>query len=113
MYLDDLELDSLVRLRALEAVADGFHQTVDQPLAGASAVRSVTRDVTVRDQLLQTDTGRLRGQDGRLFYACALLFHVPTETHFHSYKKKAVVAESSEQINHTDSLALTFNRLEQ
>lgn len=59
MYLDDLELDSLVRLWALEAVADGFHQPVDQPLAGASAVRSVPRDVTVSDELLQRDGGQL------------------------------------------------------
>lgn len=51
-YLDDLKLHSLVGLRALEAVADGFHQPVDEPLAGRSAVRSVACDVAVRDQLL-------------------------------------------------------------
>lgn len=56
-YLNDLELHPLVRLRTLEAVADGLHQPVDQPLARGSAVRSVAGDVAVRYQLLQSSTG--------------------------------------------------------
>lgn len=51
-YLDNLKLHSLVSLRALEAVADGFHQPVDEPLARGPAVRSVARDVAIRNQLL-------------------------------------------------------------
>lgn len=60
-YLDNLKLHSLVRLRALEAVADGFHQPVDEPLARGSAVRSVACDVAVRDQLLLGANGRQVG----------------------------------------------------
>lgn len=58
-YLDDLQLDALVGLRALEAVADGLHQPVDEPLARRPAVRGVARDVAVRDQLL---SGRNRAR---------------------------------------------------
>lgn len=38
---------------SLEAVADGFHQSVDQPLPRSSAVRSIACDVAVSNQLLQ------------------------------------------------------------
>lgn len=51
-HLDDLQLYTLVRLRALEAVADGLHQAVDEPLARAPAVRGVPRDVAVSDKFL-------------------------------------------------------------
>lgn len=53
LYLDDLQLDALVRLWTLEAVADGFHQPVDQPLTGSSTVGGVARDVAISNQLLQ------------------------------------------------------------
>ena len=53
VYLDDLQLDALVGLRALEAVTDGLHQPVDQPLTRSPAVRGVACDVAVRYQLLQ------------------------------------------------------------
>lgn len=52
VHLDDLQLHSLVRLRALEAVADGFHQAVDEPLAGGPAVGGISCDVAVRDEFL-------------------------------------------------------------
>lgn len=52
VHLDDLQLHSLVRLRALEAVADGFHQAVDEPLAGGPAVGGVSCDVAVGDEFL-------------------------------------------------------------
>lgn len=63
-YLDDLQLHSLVGLRALEAVADGFHQPVDEPLARGSAVRGIARDVAVRDQLLpRTNSAQVRAAE--------------------------------------------------
>lgn len=52
IHLDDLQLHSLIRLRALEAVADGFHQAVDESLAGGPAVGGVSCDVAVRDEFL-------------------------------------------------------------
>lgn len=52
MHLDDLELHPLVGLRALEAVADGLHEPVDQPPARGLAVWGVACDVAVGDEFL-------------------------------------------------------------
>lgn len=51
-HLYDLQLHTLVRLRTLEAVANGLHQAVDEPLAGAPAVGGVPRDVAVSNEFL-------------------------------------------------------------
>lgn len=64
VHLDDLQLHSLVRLRALEAVADGFHQAVDEPLAGGPAVGGVSCDVAVRDEFLPGKTKKTQQSVG-------------------------------------------------
>lgn len=55
-HLNDLQLHALVRLRALEAAADGLHDPVDQPLPRSRAVGGAAGQVAVRDQLLQGQT---------------------------------------------------------
>ena len=46
-HLDDLKLHTLICLWALEAVTDGLHKPIDQPLPWSAAVCGIAGDVAI------------------------------------------------------------------
>lgn len=61
-----MQLHALIRLGALETGADGLHQAVNESLARRPAVQGVTRDVSIRSQLLgTTDESNQHGRSVR------------------------------------------------